>query len=86
MRALLMRRRGNTPGTPHALTTAEGIIAGLVAGEPLMLTLTERSRAQLMLQVRLLPSLPTLFGRFRPLNLLEQSPSQGLGPGQRMGK
>jgi adenine nucleotide transporter 17 len=46
MRALLMRRRGNTPGTPHALTTAEGIIAGLVAGEPLMLPLTESSRAQ----------------------------------------
>jgi adenine nucleotide transporter 17 len=28
-----MRRRGNTPGSPAALSTAEGIIAGLVAGQ-----------------------------------------------------
>ena len=32
MRALLIRRRGITSNTPLALSTAEGIIAGLVAG------------------------------------------------------
>lgn len=32
MRALLLRRRGTGAYTPHALSTAEGIIAGLVAG------------------------------------------------------
>jgi len=32
MRSVLMRRRGKTSNAPHALTTAEGIIAGVVAG------------------------------------------------------
>ena len=32
MRSLLLRRRGTTSSSPHALTTREGILAGLVAG------------------------------------------------------
>lgn len=36
MRALLLRRRGTGAHTPHALSTAEGIIAGLVAGTSIL--------------------------------------------------